>query len=267
MKTIRELMSLQGRVALITGGAGHIGRAFCEALAEMGAAIGILDLELNECEFLADEINAKFGVSTMPMAVDLTNEEEIRTAPNQILKHLGRLDILVNCAAFVGTSDLKGWTTPFMEQSVDTWRKALDVNLSGPFVLIQACISSLRKSAHGSIINVCSTYVVVGPDMRLYQGTTMGNPAAYSVSKGGMVQFTRWLATVLAPEIRVNAISPGGIWRNQPEDFHRRYIERTPLGRMASEEDLKGAVVYLASDMSSYVTGQNLLVDGGWTSW
>jgi NAD(P)-dependent dehydrogenase (short-subunit alcohol dehydrogenase family) len=95
----------------------------------------------------------------------------------------------------------------------------------------------------------------------------MGNPAAYSVSKGGMVQFTRWLATVLAPEIRVNAISPGGIWRTQPEDFHRRYIERTPLGRMASEEDLKGAVVYLASDMSSYVTGQNLLVDGGWTSW
>jgi len=267
MKTIKELLSLEGRVALITGGTGHIGRAFGEALAEVGAAIALIDLDPDKCDSVAKEIHIRFGVNTMPLVVDLVNTEQTCKVPDRILAHFGRLDILVNCAAFVGTSELNGWTVPFMEQSIDTWRKALEVNLSGPFVLTQACIPLLKERANGSIINVCSTYGVVGPDMRLYENTTMGNPVAYSVSKGGLLQFTRWLATVLAPEIRVNAISPGGIWRNQPEVFCRRYAERTPLKRMASEEDLKGAVVYLASDMSSYVTGHNLLVDGGWTAW
>ena len=117
------------------------------------------------------------------------------------------------------------------------------------------------------MINVGSIYGMVGPDMRLYEGTTMGNPAAYAASKGGLLQFTRWLATILAPEVRVNSITPGGVWRNQPEAFHERYKARTPLRRMAHEEDFKGAVAYLASDLSSYVTGHNLLVDGGWTVW
>jgi NAD(P)-dependent dehydrogenase (short-subunit alcohol dehydrogenase family) len=141
------------------------------------------------------------------------------------------------------------------------------IGLTAPFLLAQACAEALAASGHGSVINLGSIYGIVGPDMRMYEGTSMGNPAAYAASKGGLLQLTRWLATVMAPQIRVNAISPGGVWRNQPDKFHRAYLSRTPLGRMATEEDIKGAVAFLASDLSAYVTGQNLVVDGGWTAW
>ena len=267
MKRLSELMSLKGRVAVITGGARHIGSAMAEALAELGANIVILDISLESCLSVCERISKEYAVETLPLAVDLAQEEHIRMVPDEVAHKFGRLDILLNCAAFVGTSKLQGWTTPFEEQSADTWKQALDVNLTAPFILTQACTSALRKSSSGSVINIASTYGLVGPDMRLYDGTEMGNPAAYAASKRGLLQLTRWLATVLAPNIRVNAISPGGIWRNQPEAFHNRYVERTPLRRMATEEDVKGAVAYLASDLSAYVTGQNIIVDGGWTVW
>jgi NAD(P)-dependent dehydrogenase (short-subunit alcohol dehydrogenase family) len=144
---------------------------------------------------------------------------------------------------------------------------ALEVNLTAPFILTQACAPMLTVSGHGSVINIGSIYGIVGPYKSLYAGTTLGNPAAYAASKGGLLQLTRWLATMLAPDVRVNAITVGGVWRNQPEDFHRRYKKKTPLNRMAVEEDLKGAVAFLASDLSAYVTGHNLVVDGGWTIW
>jgi NAD(P)-dependent dehydrogenase (short-subunit alcohol dehydrogenase family) len=183
------------------------------------------------------------------------------------MDHLGRLNILVNCAALVGTSELPGWCVPFLEQSLDTFSAALEVNLTAAFRLVQACVPAIKESGHGSVIHISSTHGMVGPDLRLYEGTNMGCPGAYAASKGGLLQLTRWLATILAPGIRVNAVSPGGIERGQPEAFQKRYVARTPMARMGAEEDLKGAVVYLASDMSSYVTGQNLVVDGGWTTW
>jgi NAD(P)-dependent dehydrogenase (short-subunit alcohol dehydrogenase family) len=129
------------------------------------------------------------------------------------------------------------------------------------------CESALRESGHGSVINVSSIYGVVGPNYGLYEGTALGNPGAYAASKGGVIQLTRWLATTLAPNVRVNCISPGGIERGQNEQFQDRYTALTPLKRMGREEDLKGAVAFLASDLSQYVTGQNLMVDGGWTAW
>lgn len=260
-------MDLQGRVALITGGGGHVGSAMSEALAELGAAIAILDMAKDACATVARRIHEAYGVETLALVVDLMDEQAVRSVPERILDRVGRLDILVNCAALVGTSEMKGWATPFLEQSPDTWRLALEVNLTAPFVLVQACAEALAASGHGSVINIGSTYGMVGPDMRLYDNTPMGNPAAYAASKGGLLQLTRWLATVLAPEVRVNAITPGGVWRNQPQVFRERYVARTPLRRMATEEDLKGAVAYLASDLSAYVTGHNLVVDGGWTVW
>jgi len=267
VKKISELMSLKGRVAVITGGAGHIGSVMAEALAELGANIVILDISFETCLPVCKRISEEYAVETMSLAVDLAQEEDIRIVPEEVVKKFGRLDILINCAAFVGTSELPGWVVPFEEQRTDIWKQALDVNLTAAFILTQACTFALRESGNGSVVNVASTYGLVGPDMRLYDGTKMGNPAAYAASKGGLLQLTRWLATVLAPNIRVNAITPGGIWRKQPEAFRKRYIERTPLKRMATEEDLEGAVVYLASDLSSYVTGQNHIVDGGWTIW
>jgi NAD(P)-dependent dehydrogenase (short-subunit alcohol dehydrogenase family) len=267
MRTLKELMNLRGRVALVTGGGGHIGSAICQTLAELGAKIVILDKVAEACSEAAQSIHNMFGVETMTLVTDLSEQKEVQAVPQKVLDRFGQLDILINCAAFVGSSGLTGWTTPFLKQDVETWRLALEVNLTAAFTLSQAAAEALVSSNNGSIINISSIYGVVGPDMGLYEGTPMGNPAAYAASKGGLVQLTRWLATVLAPAVRVNAITVGGVWRNQPEPFVSRYISRTPLRRMAVEEDLKGVIAFLASDLSAYVTGTNVTVDGGWTAW
>lgn len=267
MVLLKELMDLSGRVVLLSGGGGKIGRAIALALAELGASIVLTDRDETGIEHTLQRISENFSTPSVGFAVDMEDETAVRTLPGQVAKHFGHLDILINNAAFVGTDQLQGWIAPFEEQSADTWRRAIEVNLSAVFVLTQSCKSLLEASGHGSIVNIGSTYGMLGPDMSLYRDTAMGNPAAYAASKGGLIQLTRWLATVLAPKIRVNCISPGGVFRNQPTAFVERYIARTPLGRMAVEEDCMGVIAFLASDMSAYVTGQNILVDGGWSAW
>jgi NAD(P)-dependent dehydrogenase (short-subunit alcohol dehydrogenase family) len=266
-KSLRELIDLDGRVALVTGGGGHIGAELGNALAELGASVVVLDVASESCEKIAKELHACYGIHSMPLVVDLTEEEQIRAVPNVIAKEFGRLDILVNCAALTGGPDLEGWTVPFEQQSSASWRLGLEVNLTAAFILVQSCSELLQVSGRGSVINISSIHGIVAPDLTLYEGTPMGSAAAYGVSKAGLLQMTRWLAAMLAPRVRANAITPVGVWRNQPDDFHKRYTGRVPLGRMAREEDFKGALAYLASDLSSYVTGQNLVVDGGWTVW
>ena len=266
-RDLAELQDLSGRVALVTGGAGHIGGAVADALAELGCAVAVADLDEAKCRMTANGIAERRGVEARGFAADLADEAAVKALPDRVAAGLGGLDILVNSAAFVGTSKLEGWAVPFAEQSAETWRAALEVNLTSVFVLVQAAAPHLERSGRGSIVNISSIYGMVGPDLRLYEGTRMGNPAAYGAAKGGLLQMTRWLATALAPAIRVNAVTPGGIERGQSEEFVRRYVERTPLGRMGREEDIKGAVAYLAGDLSAYVTGQNLVVDGGWTAW
>jgi len=267
MKQVSELMNMKNRVALITGGAGHIGSAICDALAECCADIVIIDCNKELCAEKCEQLTQDYGVTATPLVIDLANEKKLRKVPETVLKQFGSLDVLVNCAALVGTSALKGWGVDFRNQDADTWRRALEINLTVPFILTQTCADALARSHHGSVINISSIYGINGPDMQLYEGTPMGNPAAYAASKGGLIQLTRWLATVLAPDVRVNAITLGGVYRGQPEMFHTKYVKRTPLQRMAMEEDIKGAALFLASDLSAYVTGQNLVVDGGFTVW
>jgi NAD(P)-dependent dehydrogenase (short-subunit alcohol dehydrogenase family) len=263
MRKIAELASLTGRRALLTGGAGNIGQAVAETLIELGAQVAITDLNKDACDHRADAL----GSNTLPFACDLANEQSTRETMRGAIKSLGGLDILIHCAAYVGTTSIPGWGVPFDQQTVAAWDNALRINLTSAFVLVQEAQEALCSSGHGSVILFSSIYGIVGPDMELYAGTAMANPAGYGASKGGLLQLTRYLATVLAPRVRVNAISPGGVWRSQPEIFHERYQMRTPLRRMAVEEDLKGATAFLASDLSAYVTGQNLVVDGGWTAW
>lgn len=265
MKRLAELASLKGRVALITGGAGHLGSAMGEALAELGATIIVLDLNASAADKVAERLAREFGVRTLGLAVDLEDDERIKNLPDEIESDFGRLDVLINNAAFYG--EVEGFDGPFEKQSLAAWRKVLNVNLTASFGLVQACAPLLKASGKGSIINISSIYGLVGPDLRIYAGTEMSNPAVYGAGKAGTLQLTRWLATVLAPEIRVNSITPGGIFRGQAESFVSAYTSRTPLGRMAIEEDFKGAAAYLASDLSSYMTGQNLVLDGGWTAW
>lgn len=267
MRSIAQLMDLQGRRAVITGATGEIGKQIAITLAELGSDLVLVDRPGSDYDHLKEMLLGTNSVEVKCLDCDL----EDSSARKWLLSWLGEqdydIDILVNNAAFVGTSELEGWGCEFEQQTIETWRRALEVNLTATFDLCKGLAPKLRDSGNGSIINMASIYAVNGPDYSLYEGLEMGNPAAYAASKGGLVQLTRWLATTMAPDIRVNAVSPGGVFRNQPEKFVERYNTRTPLGRMATEEDFKGVIAFLASDLSSYVTGQNIMVDGGWTAW
>lgn len=267
MGRVGDLLDMTGRAVLITGGAGHVGRTAAATFAELGASVAVLDLEIERCEHLCRTISGEFGSQAIAIACDLEQADDIPAAVEAAHTTLGRLDTVVNCAAFVGTSDIEGWIGDLSEQTDAAFARALAVNVGAPFALSRAAAPALAESPGGSIINLSSIYGLVGPDMRLYEDLSMGNPAGYAASKGGLEQLTRWLATVLAPHVRVNAIAPGGIARDQPAAFQDRYVARTPMGRMATEDDLRGAFAYLGSDLSRYVTGQTIVVDGGWTTW
>ena len=268
MKKILELHDLTGRSAIVTGGGGHLGLAVCETLMELGAQVAVMDIDQETCDQRCEALNLNgYIAKAIPIPVDLAVEKKIRKAVRDSSKKMGGLDILIHCAALTGDIKLNGWITPFESQATGAWDAAMNVNLRAAFVLSQEAARFLKKSVSPSIIFISSIYGVVAPDLNLYKGTQMGNPAAYGVSKAVLIQFAKYLSTVLAPKIRVNVISPGGIWRNQKSSFHSGYKTRTPLRRMATEEDLKGAVAYFASNLSRYVTGQNLVVDGGYTVW
>ncbi len=263
-----ELTNLRGQTAVVTGGAGGLAGCFCEVLCELGADLVLLDLKEDALKETADRLHAKFGANVRALPVDLEKEESLRAAMAKIAAAHPSLEILINCAAFVGSSNLEGWAAPFEEQSVETWRRALEVNLTAAFTLSQGLAPALKASGNGRIINVGSIYGVSAPDFGIYTDLPgMGNPAAYACSKAGLVQLTKWLSTALAPQVRVNCLSPGGVYSGQPEEFVRRYAAKTPLARMANSGDIAGVIAFLATDLSRYMTGQNLMVDGGWTVW
>lgn len=267
MKTIKDLSNLQGRWAIVTGATGNLGKVIADSLAELGANLILVDQHGANFNSLQDSLKTKWETEAISIQCNLENEDERCSLINTIKSYDINISILINNAAFVGASDLSGWSVKFEEQSLDTWRRAIEVNLTSVFHLSQAFTPELRIGEGANIINIASIHGGYGPVWDLYEGTSMSNPAAYASSKGGIIQLTRWLSTTLAPQVRVNAISPGGIFRNQPEVFVERYIDRTPLGRMAEEDDFRGVISFLASDMSKYVTGQNLYVDGGWGVW
>lgn len=267
MTALSKLLNMHGHRVLITGATGYLGQVMAETLAEVGADLILVDRPGSNFRDLEEKLIKKWRVKNISLICNLEDEYERNFIIETIKSDGIGLSCLINNAAFVGSSNLEGWVEPFERQTLATWRRAFEVNLTAAFHLAQAFTPELRSSTHGNIINIASIYGGNGPDWNLYEGTTMGNPAAYSASKGGLIQLTKWLATTLAPHVRVNAISPGGIFRGQPEQFINRYVARTPLGRMATEDDFRGTVAYLATGLSKYVTGQNVYVDGGWSSW
>lgn len=264
MKSIQSMLDLSNRYAIITGSAGVLGSVMAEVLTEMGANVILIDQKESDLLRLSKSIKKHSNVKVDTRFCNLESKDERDSLVSSIKSDYSKIDILINNAAFVGSSNLEGWAVSYAEQSIETWRRAIEVNLTAPFHLVQSLTDQLKGSECASVINIGSIYGKYGPDWDLYKGTSMSNPAAYSVSKGGLFQLTRWLAATLAPNIRVNAISPGGIYRNQPEEFVNKYENKVPLKRMANPDDFRGALAYLTSDMSKYVTGQVISVDGGW---
>ena len=268
MKTINELISLENKNAIVTGGAGFIGLAICETLMELGASVSIFDKNEEGCLDRCSELNKKNTQNkAYPFIVDLSDEDNIRKSVNSCVDLMEGLDIIIHSAAFVGTTKYSGWAVPFDQQSVSAWTKAMNVNLTSAFILVQSAIPFLKNADRASIIFISSIYGVVAPDFRIYENTEMSTPAAYTASKAGLNQLCKYFSTLLSPTVRCNTITAGGVWRKQPDSFVKEYIKKTPLQRMAMEEDFKGAIAYLASDLSSYVTGSDLVVDGGFTTW
>jgi NAD(P)-dependent dehydrogenase (short-subunit alcohol dehydrogenase family) len=260
-------LQLSGKTAVVTGAAGVIGSGICEALAAMGADLVLTDFSEQRLLVLKETLSS-FNVGISLFAADLENGESRQILINNLVRKNVKIDVLINNAAFTGDSGLTGWVGQLKNQSVETWSRALEVNLTSVFHLIKGLEPILTKeiSCPASIINIASIYGFKAPIWSLYEGLEgMGNPAAYAVSKAGLIQLTKWLATSLAPGIRVNSISPGGLYRGQSDLFVSRYEEKVPLMRMATVEDVCGAVIYLASNLSKYITGQNIIIDGGFT--
>jgi NAD(P)-dependent dehydrogenase (short-subunit alcohol dehydrogenase family) len=259
-----ELFDLSDRVALVTGGAGHLGGIFARVLAGAGARIAIVDVDRAGVDQRVRELDAAGAPAALGVIADVGDEAHIADAIDQVHRAFGRLDILLNNAA----AKSPNFFAPVRDFPLEDWDRVMRVNLTAMFLCVRAAESLLVASGKGSIINVSSIYGVSAPDPRIYEGVPFNTPAIYSASKAGVVGLTRYLATSYARSgVRCNAITPGGVFAGQPERFVQQYSARSPLGRMARAEEMGPAVLYLASDASSYVTGHNLRVDGGWTAW
>jgi 2-deoxy-D-gluconate 3-dehydrogenase len=274
--TIQEKFDLTGRVAVVTGGVGLLGAEFCRTLAEAGAAVVVVDLNVSASQAVAESL-AKDGARALAIPTNITRPEAVSELVEKTLSAFGRLDILVNSAALDPKFDpeavSKGITPgAFEDYPLDLWNSALNVNLTGMFLMTQACVKPmLEQGKKGSIINICSTYGLNGPDQRIYikDGKRVAfKPVYYTVTKAGVLGFTKYLAAYYAgTEIRVNALTPGGVFNHHEDYFVKNYSAKTILGRMADKDEMNGALLFLASEASSYMTGNNLVVDGGWTAW
>jgi len=271
--TFAALGRLDGRSAVVTGATGLLGRRFCHGLAELGARVAVVDRNDDECRTLALELKERHGNACIGIVADVADPSSVQTMVERACKAFDGIDILHNNAASK-SRDIDAFFAPYEAYSLAQWREVMSVNLDGMFLVSQSVGKEMvRRGKGGTIIQTASIYGVVAPDQRIYdgaeyQGRAINTPAVYAASKAAIVGLTKYLATYWAAAgIRVNTLTPGGVESGQNDEFRNRYSLRVPLGRMANPDELVGALLFLASDASSYVTGQNIIVDGGLTAW
>jgi NAD(P)-dependent dehydrogenase (short-subunit alcohol dehydrogenase family) len=272
MPELPKLFDLHDRVAVITGGAGLLGSEFCLTLAEAGASVVAADSDQAALDQLVETLHQN-GFDSIGVTVDVSKPESVNQMIQETVDTYGRLDILVNSAALDPKFDPQhgGNVNSFEDYPLEAWNQALGVNLTGMFLCCQAAVKKMLEQGKGVIVNLCSIYGITAPDQRLYQRQgqpAQYKPAYYPVSKAGILGLTNYLAAYYAGKnIRVNALSPGGVYNKHDEEFVRAYSARTVLGRMANKGDMNGALLFLVSDASAYMTGANLVIDGGWSTW
>ena len=265
---------MDGQVVIITGGAGLLGCAYSTILSAAGAHVVIVDIDGEAAVSLAHEVESESGTKSLGIGADISNPDAVRSMVATVLGTFGRIDVLVNNAAINPKFDQEHageHSNSFESFPFEQWQEAMEVNVGGMFLCSQAVAETMRAAGKGVIINISSTYGIAGPDQRLYQREgepPQYKPVTYTVSKAAAIGLTKYLATYFAGTgIRVNTLTPGGVFAGHDDEFVRRYSARTVLGRMAERDEMATALLFLASDASSYMTGANLVVDGGWTAW
>ena len=261
---IERLFRIDGKVAAVAGGAGRIGRALCRGLADAGAKLCVLDTAADPAAELVNELTSA-GHAAIHVAADTTSQHDLAEAVAQITSKLGPPGILVNSTQFRGRGF---YGSEVCEHPKEAWDQVIEVNMTGVFLTCQAFGRAMIEHGGGAIVNVSSTYGVVSADPRIYGESGVNSPISYAASKSAILNLTRYLAVHWRDKnIRVNCLVPGGVYDGQADEFVKAYCQRTPLGRMASAEDYVGAVVFMVSPASAYMTGAIVTVDGGWTAW
>jgi NAD(P)-dependent dehydrogenase (short-subunit alcohol dehydrogenase family) len=269
-----DLFRVQDKIVVITGGLGQLGRQFSFALSGRGAKVAIFDMQADE-QKIAERFGKRRSDSNLFFqSVDVTNRSSLESALRKVIDRWGTPHTLINNAALDSPPNAPVEENgPFECYPEKSWDEVMKVNVKGIFLCCQIIGGRMAEEGRGSIINICSTYGIVSPDQRIYEyrnrdGQSFFKPVAYSSSKSAILNLTRYLATYWANKnVRVNTLTFGGVFDNQDEEFLKCYCARVPLGRMAREDEYNGAVIFLASDASSYMTGANLIIDGGWTAW
>jgi NAD(P)-dependent dehydrogenase (short-subunit alcohol dehydrogenase family) len=269
----KQIFDLSNKIAVVTGASGFLGSEFCKALCSFGATVICVDVNDASLKKLADQlksISEKNKFTTL--ACDVSDPNSVNEAVNNIIKQFSRIDILLNNAA-TKTKDLQTFFTSFSEYSLDAWREVMSVNLDGMFLMAQSIGKQMVHQRSGSMIQTASIYSLFGADQRIYHGSRyldreINTPAVYTTSKAGVIGLTKHLAALWGEHgVRVNALCPGGVASGQNDEFQKKYSARVPMGRMAKEIDIVGPMLFLASDASSYMTGQTIFVDGGLSAW
>jgi NAD(P)-dependent dehydrogenase (short-subunit alcohol dehydrogenase family) len=260
----RKKFELHDKVIIISGACGLIGRAFCEAVAQFGATVVCADIEAANPVDFAKQLESRHGRPMLGYPINVAKKIEVTALRDAVLKAFGRIDGLV--CGHQNKTHLK--FVPFEQVPEENWDTVVEINLKGTFLLCQVIGSYMAEQGKGSIVNIPSTYSVVAPNQNLYKGTSLGCPAEYSASKGGVDALSRYLASYWAAKnVRVNMITPHGVWNNHEEQFEKNFARFSPLERLSYNHEVAPALIYLLSDASSYVTGDNMLVEGGWTVW
>lgn len=264
---INKIFDMKNRVVIITGSSGLLGPQYAEILSETGANVVLVDKEKNKNQLLEKKLRSTYKTNPLSLEIDISSKKDVKKLVSQVYKKYKKIDVLINNAAFTLRAHPKR-DAPFEDYPLELWEKSLATNLTGTFLCCQEVSKKMMKQKKGVIVNISSIYGMNGTDHRIYEKSRINPPSSYAATKGGIINLTRYLAAYWENKnIRVNTLSLGGVFNNQEKNFVKNYSKKTMLGRMAEKEEFKAVMLFLCSDASSYMTGSNLIIDGGWTAW